>query len=145
MGEVIPLPYEIVVVDDHPLIRVEIRKIIDEKAGLSVVGEWQDGMELLDSLKIRIPQLVILDISMPRLGGIEATRRLKSRHPEIKVLILTLHNRWEYVDQARRAGAEGYLLKDEVDQELLAAIDTLRQGKTYLSPLLGLKPPARPS
>jgi two-component system, NarL family, response regulator NreC len=137
MGEVIPLPYEIVVVDDHPLIRVEIRKIIDEKAGLSVVGEWQDGMELLDSLKIRIPQLVILDISMPRLGGIEATRRLKSRHPEIKVLILTLHNRWEYVDQARRAGAEGYLLKDEVDQELLAAIDTLRQGKTYLSPLLG--------
>ena len=143
MGKLIALPYEIVVVDDHPQIRVELRKLIAEKAGLSVVGELRNGKELLESLKTRIPQVVILDISMPRLGGIEATRQLKSSHPEIKVLILTLHNRREYVQQARQAGAEGYLLKDEVDQELLGAIETLRQGKTYLSPLLGLKPPAR--
>ena len=101
-----------------------------------MVGELQDGLELLDCLKHRLPHLVILDISMPHLGGIEATRLIKASHPEIKVLILTLHNRREYVDQARLAGAEGYLLKDEVDKELLSAIETLRQGGTYLSPLL---------
>jgi two-component system response regulator NreC len=103
---------------------------------LVVLGELQDGLELLASFKKRLPQLVILDISMPRLGGIQATRLIKSSHPEIKVLILTLHNRREYVDQARRAGAEGYLLKDNVDKELLSAIDTLKQGGTYISPRL---------
>jgi len=136
MGEVTPLPYEILLVDDHPLVRQGIKTIIAEKSELVVVGELQDGLELLDCLKNRLPQMVILDISMPRLGGIEATRLIKSSHPQIKVLILTMHNRREYVDQARLAGAEGYLLKDEADKELLPAIEALRQGGTFLSPLL---------
>jgi DNA-binding NarL/FixJ family response regulator len=136
MGEVTPLPYEILLVDDHPLVRQGIKTIIAEKSELAVVGELQDGLELLDCLKNRLPQMVILDISLPHLGGIEATRLIKSSHPEIKVLILTLHDRREYVDQARLAGAEGYLLKDEVIKELLPAIEALRQGGTYLSPLL---------
>jgi DNA-binding NarL/FixJ family response regulator len=136
MGEVTPLPYEILLVDDHPLIRQGIKTIIAEKSELAVVGELQDGLELLDCLKNRLPQMVILDISMAHLGGLEATRLIKSSHPEIKVLILTLHNRREYVDQARLAGAEGYLLKDEVIKELLPAIEALRQGGSYLSPLL---------
>ncbi|PIU53490.1 MAG: hypothetical protein COS90_05885 [Deltaproteobacteria bacterium CG07_land_8_20_14_0_80_60_11] len=136
MGEVTPLPYEILLVDDHPLVRQGIKTIIAEKSELAVVGELQDGLELLDCLKNRLPQMVILDISMPRLGGIEATRLIKSSHPQIKVLILTMHNRREYVDQARLAGAEGYLLKDEADKELLPAIEALRQGGTFLSPLL---------
>jgi two-component system response regulator NreC len=125
MIEVTPFPYEILLVDDHPLVRQGIRKI-------------------LNCLKEKLPQLIILDISMPHLGGIEATRRIKSSHPEIKVLIVTLHNRREYVDQARSAGAEGYLLKDELDKELLSAIETLRQGGTYLSPLLTKKRSIRP-
>jgi DNA-binding NarL/FixJ family response regulator len=136
MGEVTQAAYEILLVDDHPLVRQEIRAIIAEKSELAVVGELQDGLELLNCLNHRLPHLVILDISMPLLGGIEATRLIKSSHPEIKVLILTLHNRREYVDQARSAGAEGYLLKDEVVKELLPAIEALRQGGTYLSPLL---------
>jgi DNA-binding NarL/FixJ family response regulator len=136
MNETKPLPYKILLVDDHPLIRQGLKNIIAQKSGLAVVGELQDGLELLNCLNRRSPQLVILDISMPRLGGIEATRLIKSSHPEIKVLILTLHTRREYVRQARLAGAEGYLLKDEVDKELLSAIETLRQGRTYLSPLL---------
>ena len=136
MGEVPALPYEILLVDDHPLVRQGIKTIIAEKSELAVVGELQDGLELLNCLNHRLPHLVILDISMPRLGGIEATRLIKSSHPEIKVLILTLHNRREYVNQARLAGAEGYLLKDEVEKELLSAIETLRQGSPYLSPLL---------
>jgi two-component system response regulator NreC len=136
MGEVKPFPYEILLVEDHPLVRQGIKTIIAEKSELAVVGEFQDGLELLDCLDNRVPQLVILDISLPHLGGIEATRMIKSSHPEIKVLILTLHNRREYVNHAKLAGAEGYLLKDEADKELLSAIETLRQGGTYLSPLL---------
>jgi DNA-binding NarL/FixJ family response regulator len=136
MGEVTRLPYEILLVEDHPLVRQGIKAIMAEKSELSVVGEVQDGWELLDCLEHQAPHLVILDISLPHLGGIEATRLIKSSHPEIKVLILTLHNRREYVQQARLAGAEGYLLKDEVEKELLSAIEALRQGGTYLSPLL---------
>jgi DNA-binding NarL/FixJ family response regulator len=136
MGGVTASPYGIFLVDDHPLARQGVRTIIAEKAELAVVGEVQDGVELLTCLNERRPHLVILDISMPRLSGIEATRLIKSSYPEIKVLILTMHNRREYVDQARLAGAEGYLLKDEVDKELLSAIETIRQGGTYLSPLL---------
>ena len=136
MREVTPFPYEILLVDDHPLVRQGIKTIIAEKPELVVVGELQNGLELLDCLKNRLPQMVILDISMAPLGGIDATRLIKASHPEIKVLILTLHNRREYVDQARLAGAEGYLLKDEAIKELLPAIEALRQGHTFLSPLL---------
>jgi DNA-binding NarL/FixJ family response regulator len=136
MSEVTPFAYEILLVDDHPLVRQGVRKILAKKSELAVIGELPNGLELLDCLNKRLPHLIILDISMPHLGGIEATRRIKSSHPEIKVLILTLHNRREYVDQARLAGAEGYLLKDELGKELLSAIETLRRGGTYLSPLL---------
>jgi len=139
MSEVTPFPYEILLVDDHPLVREGIRKILAKQSDLTVIGELEDGLELLDCLDNRPPHLIILDISMPRLGGIDATRWVKSSHPEIKVLILTLHNRREYLEQVRLAGAEGYLLKDELDKELLAAIDTLRQGGAYLSPLLAQK------
>ena len=136
MGGATPWPYEILLVDDHPLVRQGIKTIIAGKPGLAVMGELQDGLELLNCLNHRLPHLVILDISMPHLGGIEATRLIKSSYPEIKVLILTLHDRREYVDQARLAGAEGYLLKDGVEKELLPAIEALRLGGTYLSRLL---------
>jgi two-component system nitrate/nitrite response regulator NarL len=137
MDAITPIFYEILLVDDHALVRRGVRRIIGEQSDLKVVGEFQDGLELLDALKTMQPHMVILDISMPYLGGIEATRMIKAKHPGIKVLLLTLHNRREYVDQARLAGAEGYLLKDELDKELLAAIATVRRGDTYLSPLLG--------
>jgi DNA-binding NarL/FixJ family response regulator len=137
MGAVTPFFYEVLLVDDHLLIREGIRRIVEENADLRVVGEMRNGLELLDALKTVQPHLIVLDISMPHLGGIEATRLIKASHPDIKVLILTLHNRREYVDQARLAGADGYLLKDELDKELLLAIEALRQGRTYLSPLLG--------
>jgi two-component system response regulator NreC len=136
MGVVTPFFYEILLVDDHALVRQGIRRIIEEKSDLRVVRELGDGLELMDALNKQKPQMIILDVSMPHLGGIEATRLIKASHPDIKVLILTLHNRQEYVDQARMVGADGYLLKDEVDKELLAAIEALRQGRTYLSPLL---------
>jgi two-component system, NarL family, response regulator NreC len=136
MGEATPFPYEILLAEDHPLVRQGIKAILAEQSELAVVGEFQDGLDLLNCLDNRLPHLIILDISLPRLGGIEATRLIKLSHPEVKVLILTLHSYRKYVDQARLAGAEGYLLKDEADKELLSAIETLRQGGIYLSPLL---------
>ena len=127
------------------MVRQGIKKIIAPKSDLRVVGELADGLELLEFLDNYLPQLIILDISMPYLGGIEATRMVKAGHPGIKILILTLHNRREYVEQARLAGAEGYLLKDRVDRELLAAIATLRSGGAYLSPGLVSRPSDSPA
>ncbi len=129
-------PYSILLADDHAMFRRAVRKIIESIADAEVVGEASDGLELLGLLKKLSPQLVILDISMPNLRGLEATWEIKNINPAVKVLILSMHKDNEYVDYAFSAGAEGYLLKDDADSELLLAIDTLRKGGTYISPLL---------
>jgi DNA-binding NarL/FixJ family response regulator len=128
--------YQILLVDDHPLVRRGIRRLIEKSPELAVVGEAGDGQEFLESLDRCVPNLAILDLSMPRVGGIEATRKVKASHPQIKVLILTMHRSREYVDLALAAGADGYLLKEGMDLELLPAIAALRYGGTYLSNLL---------
>jgi DNA-binding NarL/FixJ family response regulator len=128
--------YHILLVDDHPLIRRVVRGIIEESPDLEVVGELNDGQEFIEFLEQGAPHLVILDLSMPRVGGIAATRKVKASHPQVKVLILTMHKDREYLDQARSAGAEGYLLKEDMDRELLPAIAAVRHGRTYISHLL---------
>lgn len=126
--------YAVFLVDDHPLIRRGIRKIIEGSPELEVVGEAGDGQEFLDFLNHRpTPNLAIMDLSMPRMGGIEATYKAKASHPQIKILILTMYETGEYVELALAAGAEGYLLKEEVGSELLAAIATLRRGGKFIS------------
>jgi len=129
-------PLSILLADDHVMFRRGVRRIIQGIDGVEVVGEASDGFELLELLKKTAPDLVILDISMPNLRGLEATREIKIINPKVKVLILTMHKDREYLYHAFTAGAEGYLLKEDADSELLAAIDTLRQGGTYISPLL---------
>jgi two-component system, NarL family, response regulator NreC len=126
--------YRIVLADDHALFRQGLRKIIEGVADLEVAGEAGDGLELLSLLETTNPDLVILDISMPRLRGIEAMREVKKSFPEVKVLVLTMHR--EYLHQALSAGAEGYLLKEDADRELFSAIDKVRQGRIYISPRL---------
>jgi DNA-binding NarL/FixJ family response regulator len=125
--------YNILLVDDYPPVRRAIRRIIEANPEFQVVGELNDGLELLKFMKKSPAHLVVLDISMPHLGGFEAALRLKRVHPEVKVLILTIHNYKEYLDRALFVGAEGYLLKEEVDEELLPAITSLRQGEKYIS------------
>ena len=125
--------YNILLVDDYPPIRHILKKIIEANPDLQVVGELHDGLDLLDFLKRSRAQLVVLDISMPFVDGFEATRRIKQDYPNVKILILSIHNYQEYVDHALSIGAEGYLLKEEVDDELLPAISSLRQGKTFIS------------
>lgn len=128
--------YRIILADDHVMLRQGIRKIIEAVPDMEVVGEVNDGLELLDLLKEMTPHMIILDISMPNLRGIEAAREVKKIHPEIKILILSMHRKKEYVYHVFSAGAEGYLLKEDTDTELFTAIETIRRGEKYLSPLL---------
>ena len=102
--------------------------------GLEVIGEANDGLDLLDLLSRVTPHMVILDIFMPNLRGIEAIHEIKKIHPDVKVLILTMHKDKEYLYLALSAGAKGYLLKEDADKELFAAIEKVQQGKTYISP-----------
>jgi DNA-binding NarL/FixJ family response regulator len=129
-------PYRIVLADDHKMFRLGVKKIIDETEDLEVVGEVGDGLQLLNLLKKSTPQMVILDISMPNLRGIEATREVKIINSNIKILILTMHKNKEYLYHCLSAGAEGYLLKEDTDTELFSAIETIRGGGIYISPFL---------
>ncbi len=131
-------PYQIILTDDHKMFRQGVRKIIDETDDLEVIGEANDGLELLELLKKLSPQMVILDISMPKMRGVEATREIKIIDPGIKILILTMHRNKELLYHCFSAGAEGYLLKEDTDTELFSAVDAIRRGRSYVSPILSL-------
>jgi DNA-binding NarL/FixJ family response regulator len=128
--------YRIVLADDHQMFRRGVKRIIQENPKLEVVGEASDGLQLLEIIKQSPPDMVIVDVSMPNLRGLEATREIKMSFPDLKVIILTMHKDREYLYHALSAGAEGYLLKEDADVELFAAIKTIRQGGSYISPLL---------
>lgn len=128
--------YRIVLADDHVMVRQGLKRIIEEVGDLEVAGEANDGLELLGLLKKLTAELVVLDISMPRLRGIEAIHEIKAMHPHLKVLILTMHDDVELLVAAITAGADGYVLKEAADRDLLSAIEKIRQGGTYLSPKL---------
>jgi DNA-binding NarL/FixJ family response regulator len=125
--------YNILLVDDYPPVRRVLKRIIEESPELRVVGELNDGRDVLQFLQKSPVNMVVLDISMPNLGGFEAAMIVKKQRPDVKVLILTIHNYKEYLNQAMDLGAEGYMLKEEVSDELLDAITSLREGKTYIS------------
>jgi len=128
--------YHIVLVDDHVMFRQGLKRILMERSDLEVVGEVDCGLELLKFLEKLVPDLIILDISMPNLRGLEAIHEIKRSHPDVKILVLTMHKDKEYLHQAVTAGAEGYLLKEDADGELFSAIDRVRQGRIYVSPKL---------
>ncbi len=128
--------YRIVLADDHAMFRRGVKRIIQENAELEVVGEAADGLQLLEIIKHSPPDMVIADVSMPNLRGLEATREIKMAFPEVRVIILTMHKDKEYLYHALSAGAEGYLLKEDADIELFSAINAIRQGGTYISRLL---------
>ena len=129
----------IVLADDHIMFRQGIKKIIEESENLKIIGEVGNGLELLEFLKNQSVDMVILDISMPDMRGIEATREAKIICPDIKVLILTMHKNTEYVQHAIKAGADGYLIKEDSDTELLSAINKVLQGDRYISHTLSLE------
>ena len=130
--------YNILLVDDYLPVRRMIKELIEAQPDLQVTGEFNDGRELLKYLEKSKAHLILLDISMPNLGGFEAARQVKQDYPEVKVLMLTIHKYKEYAERAMALGAEGYLLKEEVGDELMSAINSLRQGQTFISPALSV-------
>jgi len=129
-------PYRIVLADDHVLIRHGIKNIISQNDDLEVVGEVGDGEELLKLIDRQPVDLVILDISMPKIGGMEAVGLIKTKCSWVKVLILTMHKSKQYFYHSMTAGADGYLVKDDSDEELLIAIRKILAGKSYISPFI---------
>jgi PAS domain S-box-containing protein len=129
-------PYRLILADDHPIIRQGIKKILAENTDLEVIGEAADGQEALELLEKTQPDLILLDVQMPRLSGLEAAREIKRRYPQVKVLLLTMHKEEAYLRQAQEIGVDGFVLKEDVDLVLLSAIEALCAGKTFISPLL---------
>jgi two-component system, NarL family, response regulator NreC len=116
------------------LVRQGLKRILQGTGELEVIGEANDGLELLDLLHHSEPDMIILDISMPKLRGIEAIHEIKTICPDASILILTMHKDKEYLYLAFSAGAKGYLLKEDADRDLFSAIEKVRQGRTYVSP-----------
>ncbi len=129
-------PYRITLADDHVLLRQGLRRIVEESREMEVVGEAGDGLELIGLLNKIVTDMAVVDISMPKMRGIEAVSEIKSRHPGVKVLILTMHRDRNYLHQALSSGADGYLLKEDADTELFKAIERIRRGGLYVSPSL---------
>ncbi len=123
--------YQVILAEDHVRFRGEIKKIINSIPGVEVRGETGDGVELFDLLEKSQPDLVILDISMPNLRAMKATREIKLKHPSVKVIIMAMDNENEYRLQAIAAGAEGLVLKQESAMNLEPAVQQIRQGKNY--------------
>lgn len=127
-------PIRVLLADDHTLIRAGIRELLQGLPGIEVVGEAGDGHEALQLAEALKPDLVLLDIGMPGLNGLEVAARLAKLHPAMRVVILSMHMSEEYVLQALRAGAAGYLLKGSAVAELELAVRAVARGETYLSP-----------
>ena len=129
-----PEKYKIVIAEDHTILREGLRSLLESHDDMHVAGEAEDGLEAIRCVEKLSPDLLLLDLSMPRLNGISAVKEIKSRFPQTKILILTVHDSEDYLLEVFRAGAEGYCLKDVTGNELLMAIRSVLSGKRYLAP-----------
>ncbi|MBN1694461.1 response regulator transcription factor [candidate division WOR-3 bacterium] len=124
---------KIMVVDEHKIVREGLATLIAKQPNMEIVGEATDGREALDLVEKNTPDLILMDVTMPNLNGIEATRRIKLKNPEIEIIALSLHSERQFVLGMIRAGASGYLIKQCTFDELVLAINTVMEGKNYLS------------
>lgn len=125
---------KILIADDHTLVRAGMRALLENIAGVEVIAEASDGRAALDLIKQKRPDVALLDIGMPGLNGIEVAARASKEEPQVRLLILSMHTNEEYVLQALRAGAAGYLVKGADTVELELALKALMRGESYLSP-----------
>jgi DNA-binding NarL/FixJ family response regulator len=126
----------VVLVEDHTLVRSGIRSLLEKSSDVKVIGEASDGREALDLCRTLRPDVVLADVEMRNLNGIEAARQIQDEFPQTKVIMLSMHSDRQYVLESLRAGALGYVLKDAAPNELLTAIQNVAEGRRYLSPSL---------
>ena len=124
----------IALADDHTVLRAGLKSLLERQSDLKVVGEANDGRELLRVVDETTPDVVITDIGMPRLNGAEATSQIVRKHPETRVIVLSMHSDEAYVLRALKAGARGYLVKESAEADLMTAIRTVHAGKAFFSP-----------
>jgi DNA-binding NarL/FixJ family response regulator len=123
----------LLIADDHGVVRGGLKLLLDRQPDMEVVGEAADGAEAVSETLRRRPDLAILDVAMPRLTGLQATREIKAVAPDVDVLILSMHDDERYLFEALKAGASGYVLKHEADHDLVAAVRAVRRGESFLT------------
>ena len=124
----------IVLAEDHTILREGLRALLSADPNFEIIGEAQNGREAVRCVEKMEPDLLLMDLSMPRMSGMDAIREIKKRYPEIKIIALTVHKTEEYLLTTLKAGADGYVLKDATHEELVMAIKNVMGGKSYLSP-----------
>ncbi len=129
----------ILIVEDHTLLRAGLRALLLQDPDIEIVGEVDNGRDAVQSVGLLAPHLVLMDLSMPGMNGVEAIMDIKRRYPGIHVLVLTIHKTDEYIHESLRAGADGYILKDATYEELRIAVRSVLNGKIYLSPDISSK------
>lgn len=134
MGLAMSDAHRILIVEDHTLLRAGLRALLSRDEDIEIVGEAENGKDAMFAIAQLSPHLVLMDLTMPGTNGVEAIAEIKRRHPEVRVLVLTIHKTNEYILESLRAGADGYILKDATQDELRVAIRSVLKGKTYLSP-----------
>ncbi|MCK4403505.1 MAG: response regulator transcription factor [candidate division Zixibacteria bacterium] len=127
---------KLLVADDHKIFRQGIKKLLEEESDLQVVGEAANGREAVKKATELKPDVILMDIAMANLNGLEATKQIKKVLPDIKVIMLTMHKNEEYILQSFQAGASGYILKEGAVEELVSAIRSIHQDKSFLSPTI---------
>lgn len=129
----------VLIVDDHALFREGIRLILQGEEKMEIIGEAGDGQAAIDATRMLQPEVVLMDVTMPEMDGLEATRQIKRDHPEIQVLMLTMHESDDYFFRSLSAGASGYVLKEAVSADLITAIQAVAQGQVFLYPSVAKK------
>lgn len=129
-------PTRVLIADDHAVVRAGLRLLIDSQEDLEVVGEAGDGWQTVERAVALLPDIVLLDVTMPGLGGLEAARELRHKAPDVRILVLTMHEDEAYLRQFLQIGVSGYTVKRAADTDLVAAVRAVRRGETFIHPSL---------